>query len=92
MKLIPVRTGRRAMLSVLSLSVLAFTLPALMQRAAAQDKPDEDQPANAGQSAAGQNPAAASYRTIYLTNVTSDRDANEIVTDLRNMLPRARLY
>ena len=92
MKLIPVRTGRRAVLSVLSLSLLAFTLPALMPRAAAQDKPDEDQPASAGQSAAGQNPAAASYRTIYLTNVTSDRDANEIVTDLRNMLPRARLY
>jgi type II secretory pathway component GspD/PulD (secretin) len=33
-----------------------------------------------------------SYQTIYVTNLTQQRDANDIVTDLRNMLPRARLY
>jgi hypothetical protein len=37
-------------------------------------------------------PDFGSYRSIYLTNVTSDHDAQEIVTDLRNMLPQARIY
>src|SRR6202451_2533095 len=32
------------------------------------------------------------YQTIYLTNLTQQNDANELVTDLRNMLPNDRLY
>jgi hypothetical protein len=32
------------------------------------------------------------YQTLYLTSLTQVRDANDIVTDLRNMFPRARLY
>jgi hypothetical protein len=32
------------------------------------------------------------YQTLYLTNLTQPNDANEIVTDLRNMLPNAKLY
>ncbi len=32
------------------------------------------------------------YQTLYLTNLTQPSDANEIVTDLRNMLPNAKLY
>jgi type II secretory pathway component GspD/PulD (secretin) len=32
------------------------------------------------------------YQTLYLTSLTQQRDANDIVTDLRNMFPRARLY
>jgi type II secretory pathway component GspD/PulD (secretin) len=32
------------------------------------------------------------YRTLYLLNSTGQRDANDIQTDLRNMLPRARVY
>jgi hypothetical protein len=90
MKPIPVRMGRRAMLSALSLIVLAFTLPALFSRATAQDNPDQS--ATASAPAAEHTSAIGTYQTIYLTNVTSDRDANEIVTDLRNMLPHARLY
>jgi type II secretory pathway component GspD/PulD (secretin) len=32
------------------------------------------------------------YQTFYLTNLTQQSDANELVTDLRNMLPKAKLY
>jgi hypothetical protein len=32
------------------------------------------------------------YQTIYLTNLTQQNDANELVTDLRNMLPNDKLY
>ena len=32
------------------------------------------------------------YQTVYLTNLTQENDANELVTDLRNMLPKAKLY
>lgn len=35
---------------------------------------------------------AASYQALYLTNATGQRDANDIVTDLRNMVPSAKLY
>jgi hypothetical protein len=31
------------------------------------------------------------YQTIYLTNLTQPNDANDLVTDLRNMLTKARL-
>src|ERR1700678_1374129 len=32
------------------------------------------------------------YQTLYLTNLTQQNDANELVTDLRNMLPKAKSY
>ena len=32
------------------------------------------------------------YSTLYLTNVTQQNDAADVVTDLRNMLPRAKIY
>ncbi len=32
------------------------------------------------------------YQTLYLTNLTQQNDANELVTDLRNMLPNSKLY
>lgn len=33
-----------------------------------------------------------SYATLYLTNLTENREANDAVTDLRNMLPKAKIY
>ena len=36
--------------------------------------------------------APETYQTLYLTNLTQPNDANEIVSDLRNMLPNAKLY
>ena len=32
------------------------------------------------------------YQTLYLTNLTQQNDANELLTDLRNMLPNAKPY
>jgi hypothetical protein len=32
------------------------------------------------------------YQTLYLTNLTQQNDANELVNDLRNMLPKAKTY
>src|SRR6202034_4017481 len=32
------------------------------------------------------------YQTLYLTNLTQQNDATELLTDLRNMLPNDRLY
>jgi hypothetical protein len=32
------------------------------------------------------------YQTLYLTNLTQQNDANEIISDLRNMLPNVKLY
>jgi hypothetical protein len=32
------------------------------------------------------------YQTLYLTNLTQQNDANELVIDLRNMLPSAKTY
>jgi hypothetical protein len=32
------------------------------------------------------------YQTLYLTNLTQQNDANELVSDLRNMLPKTKIY
>jgi type II secretory pathway component GspD/PulD (secretin) len=38
------------------------------------------------------NERPSSYKTFYLSNLTRQQDAEEIQTDLRNMLPAAKLY
>jgi type II secretory pathway component GspD/PulD (secretin) len=37
-------------------------------------------------------PSADTYQTLYLTNATQQSEANDIVTGLRNMLPKSKLY
>ena len=42
-----------------------------------------------------QNPqrrSADAYQTLYVANVTEPREINDLVTDLRNMLPMAKIY
>lgn len=84
MKSIPVPSGRRVVLSALCMIALAVTLPALGARAAAQEQP------------AGASPDRRSdtgtYQTFYFHYVTTFTDAEEILTDLRNVLPHARIY
>src|SRR5581483_7766993 len=41
---------------------------------------------------ANEKPASLTYKTFYLSNLTAPHDANDIQTDLRNMLPNAKLY
>lgn len=80
MNLYPVRIGRLAIASVLSLVTLLFTLNALALRAFAQDQP------------AASKPDATVYQTLYLTNAASSSEARDIANDLRNMLPSCKLY
>ena len=45
-----------------------------------------------GQTQSADQKPAESYATLYLTNLTENREANDAVTDLRNMLPKAKIY
>jgi type II secretory pathway component GspD/PulD (secretin) len=58
---------------------LILILAGLAQTAPAQTESTEARPAEA-------------YRTFYLTSLTEPYEANEIVADLRSMLPAAHLY
>ncbi|MGD0913924.1 MAG: hypothetical protein ABR928_18670 [Terracidiphilus sp.] len=68
----------RHLISACLLSTLA--LIAFAPRAIAQDQPAEAKPAEPQE-----------YKTFYLVNTTQDAE-NDISTDLRNMLPRAKIY
>jgi len=72
--------GRRTLVACL-LAVLALIAHASC--AGAQSAPSEAKPSTPVE--------PPEYRTFYLTN-TAQQDDNDIVTDLRNMLPRARIY
>ena len=37
-------------------------------------------------------PGAEIYQTIYLTNITQPNEANEVVTAIRNMSPRIKVF
>jgi type II secretory pathway component GspD/PulD (secretin) len=41
---------------------------------------------------AAEKPSSLTYKTFYLSNLTRQQDADEIQTDLRNMLPMAKLF
>jgi type II secretory pathway component GspD/PulD (secretin) len=70
-----------AQLFALSTLVLAlFVLSANAQTQVADSRPVE------------LKTSPETYQTLYLTSLTQVRDANDIVTDLRNMFPRAKLY
>jgi len=67
--------------SLAVISVLA--LPSAI-RAQGPDRPADSKPG-------GDHPPEA-RRTFFLSNVTTANDLNDIQTDLRNMIPRARIY
>ena len=45
-----------------------------------------------GEKAAESKPVPVSYQIFYLKNATRQTDLNDIQTDLRNMLPKAKIY
>src|SRR4051794_29516356 len=49
-------------------------------------------PSANAQQPAESNSSATSYQTLYLTNLTSHNDSDDIQADLRNMLPQAKLF
>ena len=65
----------------LSLAVACLSPCALAQ--SADTKPDTKRDIT---------PAPETYQTIYLTNLTQQNEFNDVQTDLRNMLPKARMY
>ncbi|HEV2575736.1 MAG TPA: hypothetical protein VGU25_00880 [Acidobacteriaceae bacterium] len=87
-------------LKLLAVGLIALTVPGA---AIAQNKPSEAQPAEQKQPEARPSPSAVRdaeayeanrvIKTYYLTNVTQQNDANEILIALRNVLsPRAKIF
>ncbi len=50
------------------------------------------QQATADLKTADLHPGPGAYQTFYLSNISQQNDANDLQTDLRNMLPNARLF
>lgn len=66
-------------------ALLIFALPLFAATAGAQTQAAESRTAEPKSS-------PEVYKTLYLSGVAQTQDANNILTDLRNMLPNARLY
>jgi type II secretory pathway component GspD/PulD (secretin) len=78
-------TGRRRKNRVLTLVGLTLTLTLFARSAVSQTQPADSRVAEP-------QPSSTTYRTFYLTNLTEQHDATELLNDLRNMLPRAKVY
>ncbi len=83
--------GRRTISAALVFVGLALTFTILLRGAGAQANPDQLKP---GETRPGMPPPPApeTVQTIFLTNASQQNDLNDIQTDLRNVLPRARIY
>lgn len=75
--------GRLRCVSVFAGLTLALML--FVQMAGAETQPAEQKPAE-------QKVVQGSYQIFYLNNATRQMDLNDIQTDLRNMLPKAKIY
>jgi type II secretory pathway component GspD/PulD (secretin) len=84
MKLNPVHTGRRTLTYAWMLIATVLMLTFHVRSAGAQTQQAENEPA--------EKPDLGSYQTLSLANVTESKEGYDIVTDLRNMLPRAKIY
>jgi type II secretory pathway component GspD/PulD (secretin) len=67
------------------LALLTLVLTLFARSAAAQTQ-------DANSKSAEESADAETYQTLYLSSLAEQRDANDIQTDLRNMLPKAKLY
>lgn len=81
--------GRRGIAATTFLAAFALAVAILAPRAGAQTKPEDVQPSEARPVAP---PAAETVQTFFLTNASGQSDFNDIQTDLRNVLPKARIY
>jgi type II secretory pathway component GspD/PulD (secretin) len=77
--------GRRKMRAVQVLVGATLALILFAPGAGAQTE-------SAGSKMVETKPAPDAYQTFFLTNITQVSDLLDIQTDLRNMLPKARLY
>jgi type II secretory pathway component GspD/PulD (secretin) len=84
-------TGRRRAKFACVFVGLTLTLTFFATGAAAQTQPSDAKPADPPP--AEQKPSAETYETLYLSNMTQQNDLNDILTDLRNILPpKAHVY
>ena len=77
-------TGRR-LRCVSVFAGLMLTMMIFASMAGAQTQPADQKPAEL-------KPIPEIYQTFYLTNASQRDEINDIQTDLRNMLPKARIY
>lgn len=78
-------SGSRTRKSVLTFALLTLALMLIGRTASAQTP-------TAGSKPAEPQADPKTYQTLHLTNVDQVHDAIDIVTDLRNMLPAAKVY
>ena len=77
--------GSRVKNSAQMLVLLTLVLMLLARSSGAQTQ-------DADAKSAEPNAGAGAYQTLYLSSLAEQKDANDIQSDLRNMLPKARLY
>lgn len=80
MKLVTCGTRKRLVHSAQLFVAAVLALVSFATSAGAQALPGESKA------------APKTYQTLYITHATQQTDTNELITDLRNMLPNARLY
>lgn len=78
-------TGIRRISCVPTLIGLALTLMLFAPGLGAQTQAADPKPAETKQE-------AQAYQTLHVTNLAEEHDAADISADLRNMLPRAKIY
>jgi type II secretory pathway component GspD/PulD (secretin) len=83
-------TGGYALSLAALAAVCALAFMMVAPCAGAQTNAAEKQPCEARP--APPPPAPETVQTIFLSNVTGQNDLNDISTDLRNVLPRARVF
>jgi type II secretory pathway component GspD/PulD (secretin) len=81
--------GKRGMAATAVLAAFGLAFAILAPRAGAQTKPEDAQPSEARPAT---QPAPETVQTIFLTNVSEQNDFNDVQTDLRNVLPKAKIY
>ena len=89
MQLSRIAAGRQGLTAAAIFAVLALAFALLPPRAGAQTKPEDNQPCEAKPAAP---PAPETVQTFFLNNTSEQNDLNDIQTDLRNVLPKAKIY
>ena len=89
MQLTKIATRRYESPLVAILAAVAMAFVAIPLGAGAQTKSEDAQPS---QAKSAPQSAPETVRTFFLTNASEQNDFNDIETDLRNVLPKARIY
>lgn len=85
----------RSVIAVTGMAVFTLVLAMAAPNAGAQTTSDAAKQEGAGLSpmrSGAQEPVAETVETIFLANAPQQHDLNDIQTDLRNVLPRTKIY